>query len=96
MTGLLLALALAPAQPATYPNGQILITADTLKNLLANSLHPGTVVRWSAARALGEILKLRTKHNRSLIPAVEAVVKRGNEDRAIMKIYQSALKRVNA
>lgn len=70
--------------------------ADTVKHLLANTSPPGTVVRWSVARALGEILKLRTDHNRALIPAVEALLKRDNEDRAIVKIYQSALKNVKA
>jgi HEAT repeat protein len=70
--------------------------ADAVKNLLANGEHSGTVVRWSAARALGEIVKLRTRHNRTLIPAIEAFLKRDNEDKAIVKIYQSALKKVKA
>ena len=37
---------------------------DAIKNLLVNTEHPGTVVRWSAAFALGEIVKLKTKHNK--------------------------------
>jgi len=72
-----------------YPN-----RLDTsICNLLINSEFPGTVVRWSAAFALGEIVKLRTKHNKYLIPAVEAVIRREN-DNAIRKLYQSALKHV--
>jgi hypothetical protein len=59
-------------------------------NLLTNSEFPGTVVRWSAALALGEIIKLRTKWNKELIPAVEAIIRR-EQDNAVKKIYQSAL-----
>ena len=62
-------------------------------NLLSNTESPGTVVRWSAAFALGEIIKLRTKHNRDLVPAVETIIRR-EEDNAIKKIYQAALKTV--
>ncbi|MBK8644430.1 MAG: HEAT repeat domain-containing protein [Saprospiraceae bacterium] len=35
------------------------ILATAIKNLLINSRYDGTVVRWSAAYALGEILKLK-------------------------------------
>jgi hypothetical protein len=59
-------------------------------NLLINSEFPGTVVRWSAALALGEIIKLRTKWNKDLIPAVEAIIRR-EQDNAIKNIYQAAL-----
>jgi hypothetical protein len=62
-------------------------------NLLTNSEFSGTVVRWSAAFALGEIIKLKTKRNRDLIPAVEAIIRR-NDDNAIKKIYQAALKKL--
>jgi hypothetical protein len=34
-----------------------------IAHLLANADHEGTVVRWSAAFALGEIIKLKTVHN---------------------------------
>lgn len=60
-------------------------------NLLTNSEFPGTVVRWSAALALGEIVKLKTKQNKDLIPAVEAIIRR-EEVNAIKKIYVAALK----
>ncbi|MFO0858386.1 MAG: hypothetical protein U0640_13650 [Phycisphaerales bacterium] len=68
--------------------------ADAIKNLLANSEHPGTVVRWSAAGALGAIVELGTTHNRDLVPAIEGRLERGDDDQAIRKIYQAALKKV--
>ena len=66
-----------------------------IKNLLSNSEHSGTVVRWSAALALGEILKLNTSHNVNLKPALEALCDR-EEKNSIKKIYQSALKKSKA
>jgi hypothetical protein len=68
---------------------------NAINNLLKNSEYPGTVVRWSAAFALGEIIKLKTKRNKDLIPAIEAIINR-EEDKAIKKIYQAALKKANA
>ena len=62
-------------------------------NLLTNSEFPGTVVRWSAAFALGEIVKLKAAKYGDLVPAVEAILRR-EEDNAIRKIYQKALKSV--
>ncbi len=61
-----------------------------VRNLLENSENPGTVVRWSAAYALGQILKLKTVHNPELIPAVEAIIER-EEKNSIRKIYLAAL-----
>ena len=66
---------------------------DAISNLLANSEHTGTVVRWSAAYALGEILKLKTKHNKELLPAIEAIHQR-EEKNSIKKIYTTALKAI--
>jgi hypothetical protein len=65
----------------------------TIGNLLTNSEFPGTVVRWSAAFALGKIVGLNMRRNKGLIPAIEAIVRR-EEDNAIKKIYQVALKQV--
>jgi hypothetical protein len=65
---------------------------EAIRNLLVNSEHDGTVVRWSAAFALGEILKLKTKHNNDLLPAVEAIIQR-EEKNSIRKIYLSAIKK---
>jgi HEAT repeat protein len=64
-----------------------------IANLIVNTESRGTVVRWSAAFALGEIVKLKTKHNRDLVPAIEAIIKR-EEDNAIRKIYEAALKNI--
>lgn len=72
--------------------GQFAGQLDTcISGLLSNTEHEGTVVRWSAAYALGEILKLRTKHNAELLPAIEAICAR-EEKKSICKIYLSAIK----
>lgn len=62
-----------------------------IKNLLINTEHEGTVVRWSAAFALGEILKLKSKCNKDLLPAMEAICSR-EEKQSIKKIYLMAIK----
>ncbi|MES2331653.1 MAG: HEAT repeat domain-containing protein [Bacteroidota bacterium] len=66
---------------------------QAVSNLLMNSEDSGTVVRWSAAFALGEILKLGTKINKTLLPAVEAICKR-EEQNSIKKIYVAAVKKI--
>lgn len=66
---------------------------NSITHLLANAAHEGTVVRWSAAYALGEILKLKTKHNTELLPAVEAICER-EEKNSIKKIYLAAIKKL--
>lgn len=66
---------------------------DAINKLLINTEDSGTVVRWSAAFALGEILKLQTKHNKELLPAIESIVAR-EEQNSIKKIYLAALKKV--
>lgn len=60
--------------------------------LLANAESEGTVARWAAAYALGEILKLKTALNESLLPAIEALAER-EEDGGIRKKYLDALKK---
>lgn len=69
------------------------LTGNAIKNLLVNAEHTGTVVRWSAAFALGEILKLNTKLNKDLIPTIEAIIQR-EEKASIRKIYLNALKKI--
>ncbi len=64
-----------------------------IDNLLTNSEHSGTVIRWSAAFALGEILKLNTSLNKELLPALETICNR-EEKNSIKKIYLDALKKV--
>lgn len=65
-----------------------------IRNLLVNTEDAGTVVRWSAAYALGEIILLKTKHNAELIPAIESIIKR-EENNAIRKIYLTSLKKLS-
>ena len=64
-----------------------------VKKLLDNTEDPGTVVRWSAAFALSQILKLKTGINNQLTPAVETIIKR-EEKNSIKKIYLEALKKI--
>lgn len=64
---------------------------EAIANLLQNAEHEGTVVRWSAAFALGKILNLNTPHTEMLLPAIEAICQR-EEKNSIKKIYQSAVK----
>lgn len=64
---------------------------EAIKNLLVNTEYPGTVVRWSAGQALAAIIKLKTKHNKYLVPAIEAICNR-EEDNAIKNNYRKALK----
>lgn len=66
-----------------------------LNNLLVNSEHSGTVVRWSTAFALGEIIKIRSSINKDLIPAIENICNR-EEKNSIKKIYLDALKKASA
>jgi HEAT repeat protein len=66
---------------------------QTIINLIANTEYNGTVVRWSAAYALGEIVKLNTKHNHDLIPAIENICEK-EEKNSIRKIYQAAIKKL--
>lgn len=66
---------------------------EAIRNLLINTEYPGTVVRWSAGQALAAIVQLKTKHNKNLVPAIEAICKR-EEDNAIKKNYLKALKKV--
>jgi len=63
-----------------------------ISNLLTNSEYDGTVVRWASAFALGEILKLKTKHNKDLLPAIEAICDR-EQDNGIKKKYLEAIKK---
>jgi len=65
-----------------------------ITNLLTNAEHDGTVVRWAAAFALGEILKLKTDHNKLLLPAIEAICDR-EQDNGIKKKYIDAIKKTN-
>lgn len=63
-----------------------------IANLLANTKSDGMVVRWSAAFALGEILKLKTRHNVDLFAAITRICE-SEEKNSIQKIYRDAIKK---
>lgn len=65
---------------------------EAITKLLDNTTHEGTVVRWSAAFALGEILKLNTKHHADLLVTLKTISER-EEKNSIKKLYQSAIKK---
>lgn len=67
---------------------------EAIKNLLVNAKHSGTVVRWSAAFALGQIIKIKTLRNKNLITKIESICKQ-EEKNSIKKIYLDALKKVS-
>lgn len=64
----------------------------SISNLLINTEHEGTVVRWSTAFALAEILKLKTKYNNDLLPAIETICEKEDKN-SIKKIYADAIKK---
>ena len=72
----------------------MLFRSDNAVNyLLVNSEHKGTVVRWATAYALGEILKLKTKLNIELLPTIEAIILR-EENNGVRKKYIDAIKKL--
>lgn len=65
---------------------------QAIPNLLLNAKHEGTVVRWSSAFALGEILKLKLENHAELLQTIEKL--RDEEEKpSIQKIYQAATKK---
>ena len=66
---------------------------DAINYLIVNSEHKGTVVRWATAYALGEILKLKTHHNKDLLPAIETICLR-EENSGVKKKYIEAIKKL--
>jgi len=66
--------------------------APAVIHLLENTKHEGTVVRWSAALALGEILKLKTKNHADLVKAIETAHEKEVKN-SIKKIYSEAVKK---
>lgn len=65
----------------------------SVASLLTNAKNKGTVVRWAAAYALAEILKLKTRVNKELLPEIEALLGK-EEDNGVKKKYLDALKKV--
>ncbi|HEY1045201.1 MAG TPA: HEAT repeat domain-containing protein [Bacteroidia bacterium] len=68
---------------------------EAVEKLIVNTNHEGTVVRWSAAFALSEILKTKSGLNKDLIPTVQNICEREEKD-SIKKIYLKALKSIGA
>jgi hypothetical protein len=66
---------------------------EAIRRLLINSKHDETMVRWSTAFALGEIVKLNTRHNTTLIPAIKTILENEAKN-SIRKTYLMALKKV--
>jgi hypothetical protein len=64
-----------------------------ISNLLPNGENKGTVVRWATAYALAEILKLKTENNLKLLPKIEALCDK-EEDNGVKKKYLDAIKKV--
>lgn len=64
-----------------------------ISNLLSNAENTGTVVRWATAYALAEILKLKTENNKKLLPKIEVLCEK-EEDNGVKKKYLDALKKV--
>jgi HEAT repeat protein len=65
---------------------------EAIQNLLVNTEHNGTVVRWSAAFALGQIIQTPTKQAKNLIPTIQTICER-EEKNSIQKMYTTALKK---
>ena len=64
-----------------------------LEHLVPHMNDEGTVVRWSIAFALGEIVKMNTLQTLSLRSLLEQQIEK-EEKKSIQKIYQQALKKV--
>jgi hypothetical protein len=65
---------------------------EAVKNLLSNTEHTGTVVRWSAAFALGQIIITKHASTISLRDVAEKICN-SDEKNSIKKIYLEALKK---
>ncbi len=68
------------------------IAEQAIPGLMENANNDGTVVRWSAAYALGEILKLKLPINATLLPALTNMMDQ-EEKNSIRKIYAAAIKK---
>ena len=64
-----------------------------IKNLLENAVYDGTVVRWSAAFALVEILKMETDYNKTLLPKIKKICEK-EEKPNIKKMYMDIIKKI--
>lgn len=67
--------------------------SGAIKNLLLNANSNGTVVRWATALALGEILKLKTEHNKTLLKKIIKLAE-SEEDNGVKQKYLKAILKV--
>ena len=68
------------------------LVEKAIANLLPNTADEGTTVRWSAAMALGAIVKMKTEFNETLLPALR-VISDSEEKNSIKKIYTDSFKK---
>ena len=64
-----------------------------IENLLKNAAYDGTVVRWSAAFALVEIIKLETEHNKKLLSKINKICEKEKKAN-IKKMYMEIIKKM--
>lgn len=67
---------------------------NAIEHLLENAVYDGTVVRWSAAFALVEIIKLETEYNKALLPKIKKLSEK-EEKPNIRKMYLDIIKKIN-
>lgn len=67
--------------------------SEAIQNLIPNVENTGTVIRWATAYALAEILKLKTENNKELLPKIEILCEK-EEDNGVKKKYLDALKKM--
>ena len=66
---------------------------EVLEGLYANARHSGTVVRWSAAYAIGQVIKVKSRYNNEILREVKEILA-GEEKNSIRKIYLDAMKKL--
>ena len=66
---------------------------NAINNLLENANYDGTVVRWSAAYALIEIIKMKTEYNKKLLPKIAKICEKETKPN-IKKMYMEALEKI--
>ncbi len=65
--------------------------SSVIKELLKNTNHEGTVVRWCTALAFSHILKTNSPESKKIIPGLKTIADK-EEKNSIKKIYLAALK----
>jgi hypothetical protein len=65
--------------------------SEIIKNLLTNTNHEGTVVRWSTALAFSKIMLTKSPESNKIISQLKSIAEK-EEKNSIKKIYLTALK----